>query len=690
MKTKCFLFYLLFLHLAAFTCFADIIIDNKDAATSRVGNWQTSAATGYYSTGSVWASDGATFTWNFTPTQTGQQDVSMWWTQYSSRSTSIPVDIKHANGSTRVYINQQQNGGKWNSLGKFSFNSGTSYKVIITAPASPATTCADAVKIASSSGGGGGTTTTEHIYIAIAYNPDNCTGQYTSVLKNFGATQTNGVWTYTNSSIGKTFKVHFASSISVLRSALATSGAIVIVEGHSNYGLGFVFATDTEIKNQTIYGVSYIDDSRIFQMTDKWVAIDVKDFINVQAYPNWWPKFRDGSSGIMPYTFSQGTPPYNYYLSYRISGNSTYYKVESANRSALQSFPDSGKAAWFASDGSKPSTSNTAQQKYFITNSASWSNTYPKPHYKAKTIIRTKANTLSTTDLKYSRLLLDSCSSGYRYCEAFAHGVVFYSVDKVHGNNGVVFLRNYIQGKSDKQLWQALQSVEAVYDYYNFAKTPTAQLQSTSTVSALSVAQPITYTMSSSQASNIAEMNSLPVPQILDQLEDVNYTDDDLMTNAIAGSLSNKEQQAIDQSMQRIKSFDTKNNKPFSYRKSRDFYVSKKVLNFFADVSKDKLIAEYNNNNDPIIRGKIVNASGEMTDMQSIRNMLIKALDDKSTCQSADPEITGWPLRVCDAAYNQFILNDNYEDMLRAIGTGLPIEDREYHINLLKQRLSSR
>ena len=70
----------------------------------------------------------------------------MWWTAWSSRSTTIPVDIQHAGGSTRVIINQQQNGGKWNSLGLYTFAGGVRYTVKITSQPGPTSTCADAVK----------------------------------------------------------------------------------------------------------------------------------------------------------------------------------------------------------------------------------------------------------------------------------------------------------------------------------------------------------------------------------------------------------------------------------------------------------------------------------------------------------------------------------------------------------------
>ncbi len=123
-----------------------VIIDNTSASTSRTGTWAASDAPGFYGTGSVWSRDGATYTWTFTPTKSGIYDTSMWWTQWPSRSTKIPVSIPYDRRTTTVYINQQLNGGKWNSLGQYRFKAGTSYKMTIASQKDPTSTCADAMK----------------------------------------------------------------------------------------------------------------------------------------------------------------------------------------------------------------------------------------------------------------------------------------------------------------------------------------------------------------------------------------------------------------------------------------------------------------------------------------------------------------------------------------------------------------
>jgi chitodextrinase len=123
-----------------------VIIDNGSSGTSYTGTWSDSGSTGQYGTTSLWSRDGAKYTWTFTPKTSGRYDVSMWWTQWSSRSTKVPVEIVNSRGTKKVYVNQQLNGGKWNSLSSYYFVAGKSYRVSITAQPGPSSTCADAVR----------------------------------------------------------------------------------------------------------------------------------------------------------------------------------------------------------------------------------------------------------------------------------------------------------------------------------------------------------------------------------------------------------------------------------------------------------------------------------------------------------------------------------------------------------------
>jgi len=123
-----------------------IMIDNRDSAVSYTGIWQVSSASNAYEVDSVWSRDGSIFTWTFSPVISGYCKAYLWWTAMSSRSENVPVDIQHKNGTTTVHVNQQQNGGHWNSLGQYYFEAGTTYDVTITSQPYPTTTSADAVK----------------------------------------------------------------------------------------------------------------------------------------------------------------------------------------------------------------------------------------------------------------------------------------------------------------------------------------------------------------------------------------------------------------------------------------------------------------------------------------------------------------------------------------------------------------
>jgi hypothetical protein len=123
-----------------------VIIDNGSSGTSSTGSWDISGGTGQYGTNSLWSRDGAKYTWTFTPKTSGKYDVSMWWTEWPSRSTKVPVTISYARGTRTVYVNQQMNGSQWNSLSSYYFQAGKSYKITITAQPGPSSTNADAVR----------------------------------------------------------------------------------------------------------------------------------------------------------------------------------------------------------------------------------------------------------------------------------------------------------------------------------------------------------------------------------------------------------------------------------------------------------------------------------------------------------------------------------------------------------------
>ena len=111
---------------------ADIIVDNDAAGTSYSGGvWgYSSGASPYNGSSRAESRSGATYT--FQAALTGDQTVSLWWTWWSSRCSSVPVDIYDGTQLlATVPVNQQQLNlaGQWNVLGTYAF-SGTARVVI--------------------------------------------------------------------------------------------------------------------------------------------------------------------------------------------------------------------------------------------------------------------------------------------------------------------------------------------------------------------------------------------------------------------------------------------------------------------------------------------------------------------------------------------------------------------------------
>lgn len=112
-----------------------ITIDNGTAGYLETGSWTTSNAFGYYGTAGRYAPSGTgsiKATWTPNLTSTRNYEVFAWWVDGTNRATNSTYQITHANGTTNKAVNQSINGGKWNSLGTYTFNSGTAGKIVLT------------------------------------------------------------------------------------------------------------------------------------------------------------------------------------------------------------------------------------------------------------------------------------------------------------------------------------------------------------------------------------------------------------------------------------------------------------------------------------------------------------------------------------------------------------------------------
>lgn len=137
-----------------------IVVDsnntNNDPAKARVevsANWISATSTaGYYGSGYFYAStqaisDPATF-WFYLPAA-GTKTIDAWWTAGTNRSSTAPFIAYNASGTEvgRVSVNQQLNGGKWNTLGTWSFSAGWNKVQLSRWTTSGYTVIADAIQV---------------------------------------------------------------------------------------------------------------------------------------------------------------------------------------------------------------------------------------------------------------------------------------------------------------------------------------------------------------------------------------------------------------------------------------------------------------------------------------------------------------------------------------------------------------
>jgi len=202
----------------------------------------------------------------------------------------------------------------------------------------------------------GDVSTTESVYICLGYSWEDIRPQYASMFEDIGAHREGDMWIYRNEALHRTYIIRFIGGlggIDEMKQALYTEGSHIIYTGHSNYGLGGLFCTERELREEVIEDVLYIDDNRIFNYSSPWINVGIKGLRTGQAFPYWWPLLQGDINGIMPYDFGdpRGDPPYNYYLTYQVADDPEprpFYWMQSPRNAALERAGDSEKAAWYS------------------------------------------------------------------------------------------------------------------------------------------------------------------------------------------------------------------------------------------------------------------------------------------------------------------------------------------------------
>ena len=320
---------------------------------------------------------------------------------------------------------------------------------------------------------------------------------------------------------------------------------------------------------------------------------------------------------------------------------------------------------------------------------------YPKTHYRDKTLLYTPEPEIAREDMKYKRMLFESCNSGNYYLDFFNRGIMYYTVANSGGQGAVFYLQAYMQGKSDEEIWAVAQSYEPSYDYFNFNLPPDAQTQQTlasmATAGAAKVAEPVNLPLKQSLDPNeqekINQLEGLSSSEVFDALKGADFiVNRTLLEVAISSVFEANKSDAIALCLNKVKFIARAIVNDPTVSRALDLYVIKKILRAFSDDAAEQILGLYESA-DVILKGNIINVCGQMVGNQAISNMLIDALDDETAYDDKQPQTAGEPLRICDLAYNQLVLGYKIKNVLRTIGTGHSIEVRDYHINILKNQL---
>jgi len=187
-----------------------LVIDNGSSGFTVTGTWPTSTAvTGYegahYQTHAA-GSGSAVATWIPALAAAGEYQLYAKWTQHANRASNATYTIHHANGSSAIAVNQQQNGGQWNLLGTFSFTPGANQRIELSDQAN-GYVIADAIEL-----------------VPVGALPNTATWQVT--IPTPGDYRAYAKWTaHSNRATNATYRVHHAAGSTPVTVSQQISGA---------------------------------------------------------------------------------------------------------------------------------------------------------------------------------------------------------------------------------------------------------------------------------------------------------------------------------------------------------------------------------------------------------------------------------------------------------------------------------
>lgn len=130
---------------------SSVIVDNADATGVNItGTWSMASNTAAYAGNYIHDSDGGKgqrkVLFTAALPSPGIYEAHAWWVGASSRSPSVPITVRHRDGSTEVRVDQRSKGGSWYFLGRFSYEADTPATIQIDNTGTSGNVEADAVQ----------------------------------------------------------------------------------------------------------------------------------------------------------------------------------------------------------------------------------------------------------------------------------------------------------------------------------------------------------------------------------------------------------------------------------------------------------------------------------------------------------------------------------------------------------------
>jgi PKD repeat protein len=408
------------------------------------GDWTDSqVVSGYYLENYLYTAagqGGKEAQWLFSLPKAGDYDVSAWWSSSSARTSGAPYTVTSAAGDTTVLMDQRSNGHQWNRLGTFNFGAGN-YSVTLTDDAASGEVVADAIKV--------GAPGNPPDAIQVNFYANKRYGA-APLEVDFTANETGDVarWAWNFGDGGYTNQKDGGDTVTYIYEKPGTY--TVTLTGYGSLGSSTKSKTAYIYVGRTTAPLQAEFRPSSFNSRNGPVPLTVTftDMSTGSIASRLWD-FGDGS------TSTSRSPSHTY------------------------STPGVYTVKLTVTDSKGNSSTETKQNliRPVVFEKIVDNMDYPKNHFGSKLLLFRKDLEVPKDQMKYARMLYTGCDSAHYYTDTFNRGIMFYAVQST-GEGEVAmsqYLRAYMTGKSDYEIWQILQDIEPVYDYYDFSKTPSEQ-----------------------------------------------------------------------------------------------------------------------------------------------------------------------------------------------------------------------